>query len=129
MGDLGDRYRTGFGEFDRVLGGGLMAGAVVLLGGDPGVGKSTLLQQVSASLPSDLTVCYASGEESLRQIGQALTDECRGRPALGVVAPVKKEEDAEAFKQVLLRWQQKGQETDKGPDLIQIGKKKQNINN
>ena len=70
MADLGDRYATGFGEFDRVLGGGLMAGAVVLLGGDPGVGKSTLLQQVSASLPSDLTVCYASGEESLRQIGQ-----------------------------------------------------------
>lgn len=68
--DLGERHRTGFGEFDRVLGGGLVAGAVVLLGGDPGVGKSTLLQQVSASLPAELPVCYASGEESLRQIGQ-----------------------------------------------------------
>ena len=67
--DLGGRYSTGFTEFDRVLGGGLLPGAVVLLGGDPGVGKSTLLQQVSAGLPDDLVVCYATGEESLRQIG------------------------------------------------------------
>ncbi len=68
--DLAYRYATGFAEFDRVLGGGLVPGAVVLLGGDPGVGKSTLLQQVSANLTADLQVCYASGEESLRQIGQ-----------------------------------------------------------
>ena len=68
--DLGTRHATGFGEFDRVLGGGLVPGAVTLLGGDPGVGKSTLLQQVSASLTRDLAVCYATGEESLRQIGQ-----------------------------------------------------------
>ncbi len=68
--DPGERYATGFAEFDRVLGGGLVAGAVVLLGGDPGVGKSTLLQQVSAALPGDAPVCYATGEESLRQIGQ-----------------------------------------------------------
>ena len=64
------RYATGFGEFDRVLGGGLVPGAVILLGGDPGVGKSTLLQQVSANLMQDLPLCYATGEESLRQIGQ-----------------------------------------------------------
>jgi DNA repair protein RadA/Sms len=68
--DLAYRYATGFAEFDRVLGGGLVPGAVVLLGGDPGVGKSTLLQQVSANLTADMQVCYASGEESLRQIGQ-----------------------------------------------------------
>jgi DNA repair protein RadA/Sms len=68
--DVEARYQTGFGEFDRVLGGGLVPGAVVLLGGDPGVGKSTLLQQVSASLMQDLPICYATGEESLRQIGQ-----------------------------------------------------------
>jgi DNA repair protein RadA/Sms len=68
--DIEARYQTGFGEFDRVLGGGLVPGAVVLLGGDPGVGKSTLLQQVSASLMQDLPICYATGEESLRQIGQ-----------------------------------------------------------
>ncbi len=68
--DLGYRYGSGFAEFDRVLGGGLIPGAVVLLGGDPGVGKSTLLQQVSAYLSRDLAVFYATGEESLRQIGQ-----------------------------------------------------------
>ena len=68
--DLEVRHPTGFGEFDRVLGGGLVPGSVVLLGGDPGVGKSTLLQQVSAKLPENLNICYASGEESLRQIGQ-----------------------------------------------------------
>ena len=68
--DLTLRYPTGFEEFDRVLGGGLVPGAVVLLGGDPGVGKSTLLQQVAAHLSGDHAVLYASGEESLRQIGQ-----------------------------------------------------------
>jgi DNA repair protein RadA/Sms len=69
-GDIEQRHGTGFAEFDRVLGGGLVPGAVVLLGGDPGVGKSTLLQQVSANLMTQLPVCYATGEESLRQIGQ-----------------------------------------------------------
>jgi DNA repair protein RadA/Sms len=68
--DLAARHGSGFAEFDRVLGGGLVPGAVILLGGDPGVGKSTLLQQVSASLASDLPVVYATGEESLRQVGQ-----------------------------------------------------------
>ena len=68
--DLAARHDTGFAEFDRVLGGGVVPGAVILLGGDPGVGKSTLLQQVSASLASDLAVFYATGEESLRQFGQ-----------------------------------------------------------
>jgi DNA repair protein RadA/Sms len=68
--DLAVRHETGFAEFDRVLGGGLVPGAVILLGGDPGVGKSTLLQQVSASLAEGLAVFYATGEESLRQIGQ-----------------------------------------------------------
>ena len=68
--DVEARHATGFAEFDRVLGGGLVPGAVTLLGGDPGVGKSTLLQQVSANLVLDLPVCYATGEESLRQIGQ-----------------------------------------------------------
>lgn len=64
------RHPTGFSEFDRVLGGGMVTGSVVLLGGDPGVGKSTLLQQVAAQLPESLNVCYATGEESLRQIAQ-----------------------------------------------------------
>jgi DNA repair protein RadA/Sms len=68
--DPGLRHATGFKEFDRVLGGGLVPGSVVLLGGDPGVGKSTLLQQVAAHLPGVLKTCYATGEESLRQIAQ-----------------------------------------------------------
>ena len=68
--DLGRRHATSFSEFDRVLGGGLVPGAVVLLGGDPGVGKSTLLQQIGAGLAGEVPVLYASGEESLRQIGE-----------------------------------------------------------
>ncbi len=67
-GDDGQRYPTGFGEFDRVLGGGVVPGVVVLIGGDPGVGKSTLLQQVSAHVSGGLPVLYATGEESLRQV-------------------------------------------------------------
>ena len=68
--DPEERYATGFAEFDRVLGGGLVPGAVVLLGGDPGVGKSTLLQQVSGQLQGQAPVLYATGEESLRQVSQ-----------------------------------------------------------
>ena len=64
------RHSTGYGEFDRVLGGGLVPGSVVLLGGDPGVGKSTLMQQVAARLPADLNTIYATGEESLRQVAE-----------------------------------------------------------
>ena len=86
LGDLGERYSTGFTEFDRVLGGGLVPGAVVLLGGDPGVGKSTLLQQVSAGLPDILPVCYATGEESLRQIGQRSERLGLDRPSLKILA-------------------------------------------
>ncbi|HOB86094.1 MAG TPA: DNA repair protein RadA, partial [Bacillota bacterium] len=67
---LGDqeRYPTGIGELDRVLGGGAVPGSVVLLGGDPGIGKSTLLLQAAASLTGAGPVLYASGEESLQQI-------------------------------------------------------------
>ena len=84
--DLGVRYPSGFGEFDRVLGGGLVPGSVVLLGGDPGVGKSTLLQQVAALLPGALNICYASGEESLRQIGQRSRRLGLDRPSLSLLA-------------------------------------------
>ncbi len=68
--DTDQRQSCGFAEFDRVLGGGVMPGAVILLGGDPGVGKSTLLQQVSARLAERRSVLYATGEESLRQVAQ-----------------------------------------------------------
>lgn len=63
------RVRTGLGELDEVLGGGLVAGSVVLIGGDPGVGKSTLLlMALDRFATRGLTVLYVSGEESARQI-------------------------------------------------------------
>ncbi|AFL74587.1 DNA repair protein RadA [Thiocystis violascens] len=63
------RIQSGIGELDRVLGGGLVFGSVVLIGGDPGIGKSTLLLQASAALATALPVLYVSGEESPQQIG------------------------------------------------------------
>ena len=63
------RYSTGCGELDRVLGGGLVKGSIVLLGGEPGIGKSTLLLQICQFLGNSHTVLYVSGEESARQIG------------------------------------------------------------
>lgn len=62
------RLPTGMGEFDRVLGGGLVPGSVVLIGGDPGIGKSTLLLQALARLGAAQRVLYVSGEESGEQI-------------------------------------------------------------
>ena len=62
------RTPTGIAEFDRVLGGGLVSGGVVLIGGDPGIGKSTLLLQALAHLASHKKVLYVSGEESAQQI-------------------------------------------------------------
>jgi len=62
------RLGTGSSELDRVLGGGLVPGSVVLLGGDPGIGKSTLLLQTLARLAGTVPVLYASGEESAAQI-------------------------------------------------------------
>ncbi len=62
------RRETGIGELDRVLGGGLVPGAVVLLGGDPGIGKSTLLLQALARLSSTCRTLYVSGEESVQQV-------------------------------------------------------------
>src|SRR5690606_38048443 len=56
------RLQTGIGELDRVLGGGLVAGSVVLLGGDPGIGKSTLLIQALARIGRSARVLYVSGE-------------------------------------------------------------------
>ena len=63
-----DRLPTGIGEFDRALGGGLVAGGVVLIGGDPGIGKSTLLLQALAVMSETSHVLYVSGEESGQQI-------------------------------------------------------------
>ena len=62
------RYLTGMGELDRVLGGGLVKGSLVLLGGEPGIGKSTLLLQICEFLGAEHSILYVSGEESARQI-------------------------------------------------------------
>lgn len=62
------RTRTGSGEFDRVLGGGIVDGSLILIGGDPGIGKSTILLQTALKLSEKHTVLYVSGEESLEQI-------------------------------------------------------------
>ncbi|MGE5721335.1 MAG: DNA repair protein RadA [Sphingomonadales bacterium] len=66
---LPDRMSTGIAEFDRALGGGLVAGSATLIGGDPGIGKSTLLLQAAAlTAARGLTVAYVSGEEAVDQV-------------------------------------------------------------
>jgi len=76
-----ERTLTGIAEFDRVLGGGVVAGSIVLIGGDPGIGKSTLLLQVSDRLAQrKAPVLYVSGEESPQQIGM------RGK-RMGIASP------------------------------------------
>ncbi len=67
-GDEAPRRTTGIGEFDRVCGGGLVAGSAILVGGDPGIGKSTVLLQVCAALSGDTRCAYITGEESIEQL-------------------------------------------------------------
>ncbi len=74
------RWPTGLHELDRVLGGGVVPGSVVLLGGDPGIGKSTILIQTLAAMSRDLCALYVTGEESAAQVA------LRGR-RLGLAAP------------------------------------------
>ena len=62
------RFKTGMAELDRVLGGGIVKGSLVLLSGDPGIGKSTILLQICEHLGKNLRILYVSGEESARQI-------------------------------------------------------------
>lgn len=74
------RFSTGLGEVDVVLGGGIVPGAIMLLSGDPGIGKSTLVLQIAASLAQTQAVLYVSGEESTSQIKMRAD-------RLGVTAP------------------------------------------
>lgn len=62
------RFSTGFKEFDRVLGGGIVSGSTILMGGNPGTGKSTLLLQTLCNLSNKMKVIYVTGEESLQQV-------------------------------------------------------------
>ncbi len=64
----GFRFDAGIGEINRVLGGGIMRGSSILLGGEPGIGKSTLMMQISGSIKTDGKILYISGEESAKQI-------------------------------------------------------------
>ena len=63
-----DRYKTGIAPADEVLGGGIVPASVVLLAGEPGIGKSTILLQMAAALAKNYRVLYVSGEESVNQI-------------------------------------------------------------
>ena len=81
-----DRMTSGIAELDRVLGGGMVAGSLVLLGGDPGVGKSTLLVQALAGLAGRGRVLYATGEESIAQTAMRARRVGAASPALSVVA-------------------------------------------
>ncbi len=83
------RISTGLGELDRVLGGGLVKGSAVLIGGDPGIGKSTLLLQAAATLSQSVKILYTTGEESVQQVGlraERLAADCRRVPVLAETA-------------------------------------------
>ncbi|WP_151980830.1 DNA repair protein RadA [Acinetobacter guerrae] len=93
------RCSTGIGEFDRVLGGGLVTGAVVLIVGDPGIGKSTLLLQTATYLAENQSVLYITGEELLSQV--AMRGERLGLPLdkLDIMAETKVEHICEILEE------------------------------
>jgi DNA repair protein RadA/Sms len=79
-GDVDERLALSIGEFARVLGGGIVPGSIVLVGGDPGIGKSTLLLQVALEMAQTSVVLYVSGEESERQIKMRAIRLLKGTP-------------------------------------------------
>jgi DNA repair protein RadA/Sms len=85
------RAPTGVAELDRVLGGGLVEGAVVLIGGDPGIGKSTLLLQALAHMSTSQKVLYVSGEESPQQIALRAKRLALNASAVGLLAEINLE--------------------------------------
>ena len=95
-----DRIGTGIPEMDRVLGGGLVAGSMVLIGGDPGIGKSTLMLQTMQSLAhAGMKVLYVSGEESVRQIKLRSQRTGAGSPNLFVYSEIVLEQILEVLDQ------------------------------
>jgi DNA repair protein RadA/Sms len=91
------RHGVGIAEFDRVLGGGLVEGSVVLIGGDPGIGKSTLLLQTLAGLGRERQCLYVSGEESLAQLANRAARLGLDTAALDALAETCVERIAEAI--------------------------------
>lgn len=83
QGDVEERLPLAIGEFSRVLGGGVVPGSVVLIGGDPGIGKSTLLLQFAMEMAKQASVLYVSGEESERQIKMRAVRLLRPQPGNG----------------------------------------------
>jgi len=86
-----ERVATGLAELDRVLGGGLVAGQVTLIGGDPGIGKSTLLLQALAALGAQRKVLYVSGEESAEQVALRARRLGVGAARVGLLAEIQLE--------------------------------------
>ncbi len=86
-----ERIPTGIDEFDRVLGGGIVAGSVVLIGGDPGIGKSTLLLQALVALCNQREVLYVSGEESAAQVAMRAHRMGAGAVPLPLMAEIELE--------------------------------------
>jgi len=96
-----ERWNTGISEFNRVLGGGLVPGQVILLGGDPGVGKSTLVMQAAANLSEQLRVVYVTGEESAAQVSERARRLGHGQASIRLAA----ETSADAIIEMLQREQ------------------------
>jgi DNA repair protein RadA/Sms len=94
-----ERVGTGIDEFDRVLGGGLVEGSVVLIGGDPGIGKSTLLLQTLANLSATLEVLYVTGEESASQVALRARRLGAGAARLPLLAEIELERICTAVQQ------------------------------
>jgi DNA repair protein RadA/Sms len=93
------RASCGIAELDRVLGGGLVRGAVILIGGDPGIGKSTLLLQALSSMASDRRVLYVSGEESPQQIALRASRLAVDGGAVNLLAEIRLEAILAALRQ------------------------------
>lgn len=92
------RLPTGIAEFDRVLGGGLVTGGVVLIGGDPGIGKSTLLLQALAAMSQNARVLYVTGEESAEQVALRARRLNLSSPDVDLLAEIRLEVIEEALK-------------------------------
>ena len=93
------RFSTGLSELDRVLGGGIVAGSLVLLSGDPGIGKSTLLLQICEYIGKSISILYISGEESSRQIKLRADRLCVSTDSLSIMTSTDVEGIAEYIRQ------------------------------